>query len=153
MGSGQPHDHPLPFEALQVIGGLPAGVGDLELGGDESDQSGIVEAGEQVGEPDEGSPHHHHAEISESQFRAVLGIDGGRPGHLGKGGHVWSGTVIAADAEVAGVADHRPGTQRPMLLEVLLDPAGLVVAADLRSTRSVTTPRGCRTSNWRDASS
>jgi hypothetical protein len=32
----------------------------------------------------------------------------------------------------AGIADDRFGTQRPLLLEVLLDPAGLVVAADLR---------------------
>jgi hypothetical protein len=37
-----------------------------------------------------------------------------------------------ADAEVAGVAHHRLGAQRSMLLEVLLDPAGAVVAADLR---------------------
>jgi len=32
----------------------------------------------------------------------------------------------------AGIADDRFGTQRPLVLEVLLDPAGLVVAADLR---------------------
>ena len=83
----------------------------------------------------------------------------GRPGHLGEGGHIRSGPGIGclrvaqtlvgrianrpkgfpvlggdppADAEVAGVADDRLGAQRPMLLEVLLDPAGLVVAADLR---------------------
>src|SRR5436305_790790 len=37
-----------------------------------------------------------------------------------------------ADAEVAGVADHRLGAQRPVLLEILLDPTGLVVAIDLR---------------------
>ena len=37
-----------------------------------------------------------------------------------------------ADPEVPGVADHRLGAQRPVRFEVLLDPAGLVVAADLR---------------------
>jgi len=89
----------------------------------------------------------------------VLAIGAGRPSHLGEGDHIWSGTGIGslrvvqtlvggfanqpqgspvlggdplADAEVPGVADHRLGAQRPVLLEVLLDPAGLVVAVDLR---------------------
>src|SRR6202008_1566964 len=83
----------------------------------------------------------------------------GRPGQLGEGGHIRSGSGIGclrvaqtlvgrianrptgfsvlggappADAEVAGVADNRLGAQRALLLEVLLDPAGLVIAADLR---------------------
>jgi len=74
------------------------------------------------------------------------------PGHLGEGGHIRSGTGIGglcvaqtlvgglanrpkgfpvlggnppADAEVAGVADHGFGAQRPVLLEILLDPADL----------------------------
>lgn len=44
--------------------------------------------------------------------------------------------VVAAhappDPEIAGVADHRLGAQRPVFLEVRLDPAGPVVADKLR---------------------
>src|SRR2546430_5296706 len=42
------------------------------------------------------------------------------------------GVQPPADAEVAGIADHRLGAQRPAFLEVLLEPARLVVADQLR---------------------
>jgi hypothetical protein len=46
-----PNDEAFAFEPTQVVGGLPTGVGPIEQGADEPSQGGVVEAGEQVGEP------------------------------------------------------------------------------------------------------
>jgi hypothetical protein len=45
----QPDDEPLAFESTQVVGGLAAGVGAAEQGGDGPGQGWVVEPGEQVG--------------------------------------------------------------------------------------------------------
>src|SRR5487761_648952 len=89
-------------------------------------------------------------------MEAVRGL--GRPGHLAEGDHIWSrrrvrclrvtktlvgrianrpkGSPIVradttADSEIAGVADHRLGSEGASLLQILLDATGLVAAADL----------------------
>ena len=109
---------------------------------------GLPNPGDQVGEPDDGGHQRHDSGVPEPQPGGVLAIDERRPGHLGEGGHIRSGSgigclcvaqtlvgVIAnrpqgspvlggdppADAEVAGVADHRLGAQRPMLRRVAPD--------------------------------
>src|SRR6266498_6035013 len=78
--------------------------------------------------------HGHHPGVTETQPGGVLTVGGRRPGHLGEGDRVWSGAGVGglrvaqtlvgsianrpeglpvrrvdppADAEVAGVADHR----------------------------------------------
>ena len=65
----------------------------IEQGADEPDEGGIVEPGEQVGEPDDGGHHRHHPWLPEAQCGGVLAVNDARPGHLGEGGHLrsWPG--------------------------------------------------------------
>ena len=71
----QPDDEPLAFEPAQVVGGLAAGVGAAQHGGDGPDQGGVVEPGEQVGESDDGGQHRHHPRVPERQCGGVLTVD------------------------------------------------------------------------------
>src|SRR5207245_10062787 len=112
-----------------------------------------------MAEKEEGGQNRHHPRIPEAKRRGVEAVWGlGRPGDLGQGDHIRGRpgvfslgvaetpvgvlantaecppvvrTDASADSEIAGVSDHCLGTQRSPLLEVLLDPARLVGAADL----------------------
>jgi hypothetical protein len=140
VAAGQADDEPFAFEATQVVGGLPAGVGPVERGAGELDKRGVVEPGKKVAEPDDGGHHRHYAGIPTPQPGSVLATAGGRPGHLSEGDHIRSGTGIGSlcvtqtlvggfanrpkgipvlggnpptDTKVPGVADHRFGARAP----------------------------------------
>jgi hypothetical protein len=161
VGAGEPLDDLFAPQPPQVIGRVPAGVGGAEQRGGELGQGPVVESGDQVGEPQRGGQDGHDAGVAEAQCRGVQAIGGGGgPGHLGGGDGAGGGLgvcgfsvtqtlagvfasgpqgipVVQADAppdpEVPGVADDGLGPQCPVRLEVLPNPAGLVVAADLRA--------------------
>ncbi|MBV8347309.1 MAG: hypothetical protein JOZ49_07190 [Mycolicibacterium sp.] len=66
---------PLRLSPPQVVGGLAAGVGVAQQGGDSLDQGGVVEPGEQVGKSDDGGHDRHHPRVPERQSGGVLTVD------------------------------------------------------------------------------
>ena len=80
-----PNDEAFAFEPTQVVGGLPTGVGPIEQGADEPSQGGVIEAGEQVGEPRRWRTSPPSPVVRRSARRYVLAFHSGWPGHLGEG--------------------------------------------------------------------
>ena len=119
------------------------GVGGVEERGDAFGELGVGEPCDEMAEAGQGGQQCHDPGLTEAEPGAVVALVDGGPGHLQEGGHVGGGVcgcgfgvaqtpvgglancpegmpVLGADApadpEVAGVADHRLGAQRPSLL-------------------------------------